>query len=622
MTAPALDQLRMLPGFKSSGKNQWEARCPSHEDHRASLSIGLGDDGRILLHCHAGCDLARILEAAGISQKDLFADNGNGHKAASDDRHIVAIYDYRTPDDDLSYQVVRFEPKDFRQRRPDGNGGWIPDIKGVKRLPFNLAEVNDAEYVYVVEGEKDVESLRMIGLVGTCNSGGAGKWTAGLAQYLRTNQHITIIPDNDEPGRKHAKQVAESLHGKVASVKVLELAGLPEKGDVSDWLQGRDPEAAADELSRLAEGAPEWRPTEPQQQQPATVDWRLYDAGAVDEWPQDALVWLVDGLIPRGGIGFMSAPPKDRKSLLTLDLALHTAQPKPRLWVGKFTVIPSRVLYVAREDPLRRVRERMTEICASYGMPLPEPGRLQFLIRERIHLTDCFHLEWLKNAIRQGGFELLILDVINRMHPDLDEISSKDMGLLVGILEELNRDLGVTILADDHTRKPQGRNIARDTQEPNPFDLKGSIAKYGCADFMICLSRTPQTNRMQVYCECKDSDERPHFFLDVSPKGSTEPKFTYAGSIERAAGNMKALGESNRERVFEALSADVWSSPKEIAQRISMSDSTVASHLGKLLQAGRIERRGKTRNIQYRALIAQGENIPRANSDKGLFDND
>jgi len=109
---------------------------------------------------------------------------------------------------------------------------------------------------------------------------------------------------------------------------------------------------------------------------------------------------------------------------------------------------------------------------------------------------------------------------------------------------------------------------------------------------------------MQVYCENKDTDERPHFFLDVSPKGSTEPKFTFAGDVEKLAGDMKAIGEGNQENVFEALSADSWSSPKEIAHHISMSDSTVTKHLAKLLQAGRIECRGKTRNVQYRALFA------------------
>lgn len=356
------------------------------------------------------------------------------------------------------------------------------------------------------------------------------------------------------------------------------------------------------------------------QEQPATAGWRIYDASATADWPQDPLVWIAEPIIPKGGIGFMSAPPKDRKSLLTLDLALHVAQSEPRLWLDKFEIKPAKVLYVAREDPLRRVRERIEEICKGYGMPLPEPGRLQFLIRERIHLTNPEHLAWLKKTIQAGGFDFLILDVINRMHPDLDEISAKDMGQLVAILEELNRDLGVTILSDDHTRKPQGRNTARDSQEPNPFDMKGSIAKYGCADFMICLSRTPETNRMQVYCEGKDSDEHPHFFLDVSPKGSTGPKFRYAGSIERAGDDMKRLGEENREKVFTACNPTEWQSPKAIRTQLTMGESTVNKHLTALFDAKRLERNGKGPTTRYRQAINRGENMPRGN-EGNLFNN-
>lgn len=164
--------------------------------------------------------------------------------------------------------MVRYEPKDFRQRKPDENGGWIWKTGDLKRLPYHLPELAGAEYVFEVEGEKDVDALRALGLIATCNSGGAGKWTAELSQYFTDRQHITIIPDNDEPGRRHAEQVAAALHGKVASVKILELSGLPEKGDVSDWLKGRDPEAAAEELCRLAEAAPEWSAPTPEDTDP------------------------------------------------------------------------------------------------------------------------------------------------------------------------------------------------------------------------------------------------------------------------------------------------------------------------------------------------------------------
>lgn len=260
MTAGALDKLRELPGFRATGKNQWEARCPGHEDRKASLGISIGADDRILLHCFANCDLARILDGAGLSERDLFAPKGNG--AGHHEKKIVASYDYQDQAGNLVYQVVRFEPKDFRQRRPDGNGGWTWKLNGIPRVPYRLPELARATDIFIVEGEKDAVTLHKIGLTATCNSGGAGKWTAELSKHFRSDQHVTILPDNDEPGKKHAQQVAASLHGTVASVKILDLAGLPAKGDVSDWLRGRDQAEAAEALCQMSDAAPEWTPSQ------------------------------------------------------------------------------------------------------------------------------------------------------------------------------------------------------------------------------------------------------------------------------------------------------------------------------------------------------------------------
>src|SRR5262249_35581459 len=146
-------------------------------------------------------------------------------------------------------QALRFAPKNFGQRRPDGNGGWIWNMKGVGKVPYHLPEIVKAKTVFVVEGEKDADNLRAIGLTATCNVGGAGKWLEEYSARFSPHQSVVVIPDNDEPGKNHAHKVAASLYGRVASLKILELSDLPPKGDVSDWLvkgHGRE------ELLRLA----------------------------------------------------------------------------------------------------------------------------------------------------------------------------------------------------------------------------------------------------------------------------------------------------------------------------------------------------------------------------------
>jgi hypothetical protein len=187
-------------------------------------------DGRARFYCFASCDYRAIMQALGVAPSN----NGNGDHRQEPE----ATYNYRDRDGKLLYQVVRFPGKDFKQRRPDGKGGWIWNLKGVKptlyRLPETQAAVQKGEPVFIPEGERDVDKLVRLGLVATTNSGGAGKWDARYADYL-AGADVVILPDNDEPGRKHADQVGCSLQGKAKSIKVVELPGLPDKGDVSDW---------------------------------------------------------------------------------------------------------------------------------------------------------------------------------------------------------------------------------------------------------------------------------------------------------------------------------------------------------------------------------------------------
>ncbi len=212
--------------------------CPFHEDSRASLQVS-----RALAFCHAenlkfdAIDLyARALgttnkEAVAEMAKELnLSGNGNGPG------QMVATYDYTDAQGHLLYQSVRYDPKGFRQRRKDAGGRWVWNLAGVRRVPYRLPEVIGADTVFVVEGEKDADRLAAFGLTATTNSEGAGKWRQELCAFFG-NKSVVILPDNDEPGRKHAGDVARKLlRAGAAGVRILYLPGLPEKGDVSDWI--------------------------------------------------------------------------------------------------------------------------------------------------------------------------------------------------------------------------------------------------------------------------------------------------------------------------------------------------------------------------------------------------
>lgn len=229
--------------------------CPCHNDKKPSLSIDEGSDGKVLLHCHAECSQESLVRWA----RDKGFDLSGRKRERKPARRIVATYDYRDETGALRYQVVRWQPKDFRQCRPDGGGGWINNMGGVEPLPYRLPELLAApdKIVFITEGEKDADRLAAEGLIGTCNHGGAGKWRPELCRWLK-DRDVVIVPDNDHPGRKHAEDVARQLHAFARRIRVMELPGLPAKGDdVSDWL---DAGHTVEDLRRLAAEAPAWQP--------------------------------------------------------------------------------------------------------------------------------------------------------------------------------------------------------------------------------------------------------------------------------------------------------------------------------------------------------------------------
>ncbi len=303
------------------GTNQWHARCPGHDDRTPSLRFTTGNNGSVLLKCHAGCDKATVLDPLGMVWQDLYA-------GMTPKRDIVATYDYTDAEGAPLFQVVRFQPKDFRQRRADGNGGWIWNLKGVPRVLYRLPNIlatNPDVDVYVTEGEKDADRLTDLGLVATCNPMGAENWKHVDDSPL-AGRRVIILPDNDDLGRQHAEDVKARLNGKAASVRVVELPFLPDKGDVSDWLDnGHDTE----DLWRLAE-----RESEPQEteREAKTPEPKASDAIA---WTKltgvepEEIEWLWWHRFPLGKVSIIGGLPGLGKSFVTLDMAARVSRSGP-----------------------------------------------------------------------------------------------------------------------------------------------------------------------------------------------------------------------------------------------------------------------------------------------------
>ena len=245
--------------------------------------------------------------------------DANGH--ALQRRRIVATYEYRSSEGNVVFQGVRFDPKDFAQRRPDGTGSYTWGLDGVGRVLYRLPELlaaNLDETVYLPEGEKDVDWLAKLGLVATTNPQGAGKWRNEYTATLK-GRHVAILPDNDQAGRKHAEKVAGALYGEATSVKVVELPSLPEGGDVSDWLDAGN---SVDELLRIVDETPEWEPPSSSSDTPEGFG----DVGTLlSDVVEESVEWLWEGRIPLGKLTVIDGDPGTGKSALTTDLAARVS---------------------------------------------------------------------------------------------------------------------------------------------------------------------------------------------------------------------------------------------------------------------------------------------------------
>lgn len=284
----------------------------------------------------------------------------DGAHKDSNGRILEVAYDYKSEDGELLYQVVRYRlpngDKTFRPRRPDGKDGWITGtgvLDGVRHVLYRLGEIIDQpeSIVVVVEGEKDADRLNGLqyGMIATTNAHGSGD-TARWKSYAETlrGRAVVIIPDSDKPGQRHARGVADHLHGVAASVKVIDLPGVGPKGDVSDWLdQGNEPS----DLFRLIVEAPPWDPAAPLNETPTESPAKL--TIGLDEIVEEDVDWIYENVIAIGFISIFAGQTGQGKSFVVCDLIA-------RLTRGDLFPFstdrrpPSRILMIS-EDPLEQM---------------------------------------------------------------------------------------------------------------------------------------------------------------------------------------------------------------------------------------------------------------------------
>lgn len=369
---------------------------------------------------------------------------------------IIATYDYLDETGTLAYQVVRFEPKTFKQRRPDppSRDGWTWSMKGQRLLPYRLPDLVEAialgHVIYIVEGEKDVDALRMRGIPATCNPMGAGKWQGDLDQHF-VGADVVIIPDNDDAGRKHRDLVAGRLAGITARVRTLDLPGLPPKGDVSDWL---DAGGSAEELYHLVETAALRPGEEPFRSAYGAVWFADLDAAPVRR------SWIVKGVLEDGEFSTLWGFSGSGKSFLMLDMGLSIAlaaipgRPE-RPWFGH-RVFPGGVIYLAPEGGRGlanlRIRAWRKERDVAPDTPLPfvlVPAPID--LRSPEGDTSKLIAEMKALATRMSApLRLVIVDTLAQAMAGGNENASEDMGAFIRNCQLIHKETGAHVVAVHH----------------------------------------------------------------------------------------------------------------------------------------------------------------------------
>jgi putative DNA primase/helicase len=378
-------------------------------------------------------------------------------------RRVVQAYAYETARGELMFEVVRFEPKDFRQRRRGPAGEWIWDLKGVARvlyrLPQLLEAVRDGRTVCICEGEKDADNIReRLGFPATTCPGGAGKWDPSYNECLR-GADVVLLPDNDDAGRKHAQMVAAALQGIAARVRVLDLASVwaecPEKGDVSDWLLAG---GTAENFKDLIDAAPDWTPPPPPR--PRLYPLTLVELFALTIKPREM---ILDPIIPEKGLAMLYAVRGTGKTHVALGICFAVAggtkflkwsAPKPR-----------RVLLVDGEMPAAALQERLASIVESAPNVELAPENIRILAGDLIEQGGIGNLAsvevqaelepWLE------GVDLLVLDNLSSLTAVIRDNDAESWGPIQEWLLRLRRR-GVSVLIVHHAGKAgQQRGTSR-----------------------------------------------------------------------------------------------------------------------------------------------------------------
>lgn len=432
----------------------WKARCPFHDDANPSMVVYGDGRGFHCFACQANGDVFDFLKRHdGLEFADAKRHLEEFVGVSNQTPEVVARYPYTDEQGLLLFEVLRYFPKSFRQRRPDGKGGWEWKLGDVRKPLYRLPDVLKAERVFVVEGEKDVEALEGLGFVATTCCGGASQsWRSEWTDAL-TGRSVVVIPDSDQPGRKHAAKVRDALLGAADEVLVVELPD--EHKDTSDWINAG---ATAEDFKRVVAEARN-RADEPER------EW--WDSiPSIDDLKPQPVKWLIKPILPDGGFVLAAGTPGSYKSFIALDIARAVATGESFAQLGRS--VQRDVLYIDLENPGNVIASRKNVLGIRQAPRLKYWGRWT---PQPFFGIDSPELRKYAAAVKP----LIVFDSLVRFHKG-NENDAGEMAIAMGHFLELTK-AGATVLLLHHAGKDESKNVRGSTELEGAPDLAYRVSR-------------------------------------------------------------------------------------------------------------------------------------------------
>ncbi len=430
-------------------------------------------------------------------------------------------YIYTNEKGEPVHAVIRQDGKKFYQCSYDDNGQRQDGMAGIEPTIYNLPNVRKgiagSSTIYVVEGEKDVENLKTLGLIATTNAGGAGKWRGYFSKWL-DDAIVVIIPDNDEAGRRHATDVANQLWSHAREVKIVELPKMEKKGDISDWIEAGGKKG---ELIDMAQNTQLWYPScDPLK----CVSLRMDQLLQLD-FPEPK--WVVPGVISEG-CTLLAGRAKVGKTYFTLEIALSIAQ--GRQVFGQKPVENGKVLYLALEGTWKQFAKRLSVMLEGEA-----PSRNLFIYKE--WPTGEAGINRIRDWVQEhSNVVLIIVDTLVGMREKASksDVYSVDYNQIKPFTD-LAEEVDVNILLNHHTNKGEWQD---------PFDsITGSMGIRGAVDNEAILLSSGKGGSVTLHARGR-SQEQAELVFRQDPRSE---RFILEGDAQEIQSN------DRRQLIYDVL---------------------------------------------------------------------